>query len=94
MTDAARQARSAALQRSIAEAIASGSGILHEPGCGVWQDTGDGCDCPLTDAILEGLIAARIVSLEQELGYDSATKRGDHTIRLDFNPMPVGVPHD
>ena len=75
-------------QRSIAEDIASGASDCHAEKCGVWLDDGDGCDCILSDAIGDGLIAARIVSLTQELGWNRDTRRGDRTIQLDFNPMP------
>jgi hypothetical protein len=86
--EAGERTPSSEIQRDIAADIASGASYGHEEHCGVWTDSGDGCTCKLTDAVLEGLLMYRLVSLTKELGWDRATGRGETVVTEDFNPMP------
>jgi hypothetical protein len=76
-------------QRSLADDIASGMGWGHEERCGVWQEAGDGCSCPLLQAVADGLNDARVVEVVREMGYDPATQRGDRLVSTAFRPMPA-----
>lgn len=76
-------------QLSIAEDIAASTGLGHADDCHVWWEETDGCTCELRYAIADGLKQHGIVALEQELGWDAETRRGDRVVRLEFNPMPA-----